>query len=89
MAICCYQKNELIEMNGKFVDKECAFPDLEGNQNAIMLYYKNGHWKLSLWNSFIDGNGLVACGWERWGDGTLPEMLEQIMRIAANIEKGE
>ena len=32
-----WSKDELIEVDGKFVEKEWAFPDLEGNQTAIMV----------------------------------------------------
>ena len=84
-----YTSDELIVVNGKNIEKESAFPDLKGDQKAVMLQYKEGRWILSIWNSFIDGNETVACGWEQWNDGTFPEMLERLMSIAASIEKGE
>lgn len=84
-----WKKEELIEVDGKFVEKEWAFPDLEGEQTAIMLRLVDGKWEISLWNAAIDGAGTVACGWEPgWVGGRL-EAIAQTDRLMESIEKGD
>ena len=83
-----WEKTELIEINGKFVEKKWAFPDLEGNQTAIMLRWVDGKWEISLWGAAIDGAGTVACGWEPAWVGNRPGITGQIDELMAEIEKG-
>ena len=83
-----WDKTELIEINGKFVEKKWAFPDLEGNQTAIMLRWVDGKWEISLWGAAIDGAGTVACGWEPAWVGNRPGITGQIDELMAEIEKG-
>lgn len=83
-----FEKNELIEIDGKFIEKEWAFPDLEGDQTAIMLRWVDGKWEVSLWGSVIDGAGTVACGWEPSWLANRPEITAQVNGLMAEIEKG-
>ena len=83
-----FNKEDLIEVNGKFVEKKWAFPDLEGDQNAIMLRWVDGKWEMSLWGSAIDGVGTVACGWEPTWRGNRPGITVQADKLMAEIEKG-
>lgn len=83
-----WKKTELIEINGKFVEKEWAFPDLEGNQTAIMLRWVDGKWEISLWGAAIDGAGTVACGWEPGWVGNRLGITGQVNELMAEIEKG-
>ena len=83
-----WEKTELIEINGKFVEKKWAFPDLEGNQTAIMLRWVDGKWEISLWGAAIDGAGTVACGWEPAWVGNCPGITGQVDELMAEIEKG-
>jgi len=89
MAIRTFSPEELFEVNGKFVEKEFAFPDLEGDQTAIMLRFVNGKWEFSLWGSAVDAEGTVACGWEPMFRGNRPGITVQADKIMADIEKGE
>ena len=83
-----WDKTELIEIDGKFVEKKFAFPDLEGDQTAIMLRWVDGKWETSLWGSVIDGAGTVACGWESSWMGNRPGIMGQVDELMAEIEKG-
>lgn len=83
-----FEKNELIEIDGKFVEKKWAFPDLEGDQTAIMLRWVNGKWEVSLWGSVIDGAGTVACGWEPLWMSNRPEITAEVDGLMAEIEEG-
>ena len=83
-----WDKTELIEINGKFVEKKWAFPDLEGNQTAIMLRWVNGKWETSLWGAAIDGVGTVARGWDPGWVGNRPVITAQVDELMAEVEKG-
>lgn len=83
-----WTKEDLIEVNGKFVEKKWAFPDLEGDQTAIMLRWVDRKWEMSLWGSAIDGAGTVACGWEPIWRGNRPGITVQADKLMADIEKG-
>ena len=86
MAIHKFKEEELIEINGKFVDKEFAFPDLEGNQTAFMVKWNGEKWILSGWGSYIDGNNIVACGWEALQDDTKKVILSVLSQIMSEVE---
>ena len=83
-----WSKDELIEVNGKFVEKEWAFPDLEGNQTAIMVRWVDGKWEFSLWSSAIDANDVEACGWEPGVEGNRTEIISLVEEVMSGIEKG-
>ena len=84
-----WKKDELIEINGKFVEREWAFPDLEGNQTAVMLRWVDGKWEFSLWGSAFDANGVVACGWEPCWEGDRQDVSMRIDEIMKSIENGD
>ena len=84
-----WEKTELIEINGKFVEKKWAFPDLEGDQTAIMLRWVDGKWELSLWGSVIDGAGTVACGWEPCIESNAETAISHVKVLMEEIEKGD
>ena len=86
MAIHKFKEEELIEINGKFVDKEFAFPDLEGNHTAFMMKWNGEKWILSGWGSCIDGNNIVACGWEPLQDDTKKVILSILSQIMSEVE---
>jgi hypothetical protein len=83
-----WSKDELIEVNGKFVEKEWAFPDLEGNQTAIMVRWVDGKWEFSLWSSAIDANDVEACGWEPCVEGDRARIISIVGETMSGIEEG-
>ena len=83
-----WSKDELIAVDGKFVEKEWAFPDLEGNQTAIMVRWVNGKWEFSLWSSAIDANDVEACGWEPCVEGDHATIISIVEEVMSGIEKG-
>lgn len=83
-----WNKDELIEVDGKFVEKEWAFPDLEGNQTAIMVRWVDGKWEFSLWGSAIDANDVVACGWEPCVESDHETIISLVEEVMSGIEKG-
>ena len=86
MAIYKFKKEELIEIDGKFVEKEFAFPNLEGDQTALMVKWNGEKWILSGWGSCIDGNNIVACGWEPLRKNTKKAILSALSEIMSEIE---
>lgn len=84
-----WNEDELIEVNGKFVEKEWAFPDLEGNQTAVMLRWVNNKWELSLWGASIDSMGTVVCGWEPCIEDNAKNILSHVETLMEDIEKGD
>lgn len=88
MAMRILKKDELFEVDGKFVEKEWAFPDLEGNQTAVMLRWVDGKWELSLWGSVIDEAGTVACGWEPCIESNAETIISHVKVLMTEIEKG-
>lgn len=81
-----FKEEELIEINGKFVEKKFAFPDLEGDQTAFMVKWNGEKWILSGWGSCIDGNDKVACGWEPFMENTKENILSVLSEIMSVVE---
>lgn len=88
MAMGIFKKDELFEVDGKFVEKKWAFPDLKGEQTAIMLRWVDGKWELSLWGAAIDGVGTVACGWEPCIESNAETVISHVKVLMEEIEKG-
>lgn len=86
MALYKFKEEELIETNGKFVKKNKAFPDLDGDQTALMVKWNGEKWILSGWGSCIDGNNIVACGWEPLRKNTKKVILSTLSDIMSEIE---
>lgn len=86
MAIYKFKKEELIEIDGKFVEKDLAFPDLEGDQTAFMVKWNGEKWILSLWGSYFDDNNTVACGWEPFQKNTKENILSVLSEIMSEVE---
>ena len=85
-----FDKSELIQIDGVNIEKECAVPNLTGEQNAIMLQLNfEGQWELSGWGAVIDGSGTEACGWELLNIGDLDTILENAKELANAIETME
>lgn len=84
-----FNEKELIEVNGKFVEKECAFPNLEGDQTAIMLKWENGKWTVFGWGSSLDANYVEACGWEPLIETHKSTAIAFITGLMSDIENGE
>lgn len=74
-----WNKTELIEINGKFVEKKWAFPDLEGNQTAIMLRWVNGKWETSLWGLQLMEQELWLVAGNLDGWVIVLELLDKLM----------
>ncbi len=87
MAIYKFKEEDLIEINGKFVEKDLAFPDLEGDQTAFMVKWNGKEWALCCWGSCIDDNGLVACGWEPLRDDSRENISSVLLEIMESIEE--
>ena len=87
MAIYKFKEEELIEIEGKYVEKQFAFPDLEGNQTAFMVKWDGKKWVLCVWGSWIDGNGLVACGWEPLRDDSREKISSALLEIMKCTEE--
>lgn len=86
MAIYKFKEEELIEINGKFVEKDLAFPDLEGDQTAFMVKWNGEKWVLSGWGSCIDDNNTVACGWEPFQENNKEDVLSVLSEIMSEVE---
>ena len=84
-----FAENELIRIGDKAVEKEFAFPDLEGDQTAIMLKYDGKKWILSGWNCVIDGAGQEVCGWEPLFEGGREGAWETAFIFMDAIEAGD
>lgn len=84
-----FTENELIRIGDKAVEKEFAFPDLEGNQTAVMFKWDGEKWILSGWGCVIDGAGQEACGWEPLFEGDRKAALEIASIYMDSIEAGE
>ncbi len=82
-----FEKEELIEIEGKYIEKRFAFPDLEGNQNAFMVKWDGKKWTLCGWGSCIDDSGLVACGWEPFQEGNRENVSFVLLEIMKDIEE--
>lgn len=87
MVIYKFKKEELIEVEGKYVEKQFAFPDLEGNQTALMVKWNGEKWVLCGWGSCIDGNGLAACGWEPLRDDNRENISSALLEMMKCIEE--
>ena len=68
-------KTELIKVNNTYFEKEYAFPDFTGDSIALMLKKEENEWALYGWGGSIDGNNIVALGWECLAKGTLSEVM--------------
>ena len=86
MAIYKFKEEDLIEINGKFVEKDLAFPDLEGDQTAFMVKWNAEKWILSGWGSCIDDNNTVACGWEPLQENIKEDILSVLSEIMSEVE---
>lgn len=84
-----FAENELIRIGDKAVEKEFAFPDLEGDQTAIMCKWDGEKWLLSGWGCVIDGAGQEVCGWEPLFEGNRKTALEVASIYMDAIEVGE
>jgi hypothetical protein len=82
-----WTNDELIEVDGAKVEKQFAFPNLNGNQSALMLHCVNGQWVISGWGGAYDGEGTITYGWEALNEGTLDEMLDIAKQIGNAIEE--
>lgn len=87
MAIYKFKEEELIKIEGKYVEKQFAFPDLEGNPTALMIKWNGEKWVLCGWGSCIDGNGFVACGWEPLRDDNRENISSTLLEMMKNIEE--
>ena len=84
-----FAEHELIRIEDKAVEKEWAFPNLTGEQNALMLVFENGQWTVSGWGASIDAVGQEACGWEPLCEGDLALAMDYLGTMAKVIEEGE
>ena len=84
-----FAENELIRIGDKIVEKEFAFPDLEGDQTAIMLKHDGEKWILSGWNCVIDCTGQEICGWEPLFEGERENALAIASIYMDAVEAGE
>ena len=85
-----FEEKELIKMENKFIEKEWAFPDLEGDQTAaLMLEWDGKKWSVSCWNAAIDGAGKEVLGWEPLIITNKQTAIDFVNKLMKSIENGE
>ena len=82
-------ENEFIEVDEKLVEKNWAFPDLEGDQTALMLKWDGEKWTISGWSCRIYPNDKEVLGWEPLFEVNKATALEIAEGFMAEIENGE
>ena len=84
-----FEEKELIKMGDKFVEKEWAFPDLEGDQTALMLKWDGEKWIVSGWGSGIDGIKRTTLGWEPLIETNKKTAIDFINELMESIQNSE
>lgn len=79
-------ESKFIEVEGKLIEKKWAFPDLEGDQTALMLKWNGEKWIISGWGCGIYPDGKEALGWEPFFEGNKATILEITENAMADTE---
>ena len=84
-----FEEKELIKLEDKFIEKEWAFPDLKGDQTALMLKWDGEKWIVSGWGSEIDGAKREILGWEPLIETDKQTAINFVGELMEDIQKGE
>lgn len=82
-------QRELIKVENKFVEKEFAFPDLEGDQTALMVKWDGEKWIVSGWGAAIDNENKEILGWEPLMETNKQMAIEFVNELMENIQSGK
>ena len=81
-----FKEEELLKIGDKFIEEESAFPDLQGNQTAIMLKWNGEKWVVSGWGCVIDGEKKEVLGWESLVTADKQAAIEFVNDLMENIQ---
>jgi hypothetical protein len=79
-------ENEFIKVNEKLIEKKWAFPDLEGDQTALMLKWDGEKWTVSSWGCNFYPNNKEVLGWEPLSEVNKATALEIVEGFMTDIE---
>ena len=79
----------LIKVENKFVEKEFAFPNLEGDQTALMVKWDGEKWIVCGWGASIDNENKEILGWEPLMETNKQMAIEFVNELMENIQSGK
>ena len=79
----------LIKVENKFIEKEFAFPDLEGDQTALMVKWDGEKWIVFGWGAAIDNENKEILGWEPLMETNKQMAIDFVNELMENIQSGK
>ena len=87
----------MIQVDGVNIEKETAFPNLTGEQTALMLRWTGEKWELFGWGAYQEHSfnekgemveGREFCAWEQLSDGNRRRIQRETKELMRRIQKG-